>query len=119
MFRIVLVALVALLTAPSAHAGEGKTWYIYCEGHGHGMHWAVFSRNFWAAPESDNYGRRIGSAAEEFIESRHSVNVTGCSGVKFFDQTSARYSRDRTVRLHKKMGDRVYFFNLPTDILSQ
>ena len=116
MARFFVIAAALLLIAAPASANERKTWYVYCEGHGHGMHWAVFSQNFWEKPESDNYGRRVGSAAEEFFEARP---LTGCSGVKFYDNTSAQYSRDRTVRLHKKMGDRVYFFNLPSEVLPE
>lgn len=119
MMRVLLFAVAALFLSAQAHAKDQKTWYVYCEGHGHGMSWAVFSRNFWKSPESENYGRRVGSAAEEFIESNHSVKLAGCSGVKFYDAISARYSRDRTVRLHKKLGDRIYFINIPSTVLTR
>jgi len=104
------------LSFSKANANDSKTWYVYCEGYGHGMHWAVFSQNLWQSPDHDNYGRSVGSRAEEFIEAKHKVKLTGCSGVDFFDVATARHSRDRTVKLHKKMGDRVYFFNLPNNI---
>lgn len=119
MFRVLLIVAATLFASTEAEAGNSKTWYVYCEGHAHGVSWAVFSRNMWQSPVSDNYGRRVGSRAEEFIESNHRVNLSGCSGVQFFDAISARYSRDRTVRLHKKMGDRIFFFNLPAEVLSQ
>ena len=119
MLRVLLIAALAMVVGAEANAKDKKTWYVYCEGHAHGEGWAVFSRNFWESPVSENYGSRVGSAAEEFIEARHSVKVTGCSGVQFFDGISAQFSRDRTVRLHRKMGDRVYFINLPVTVLSQ
>ena len=119
MFRLLMAATALLTTTAVAGAENHKTWYVYCEGHGHGMNWAVFSQNFWERPATDDYGRRVGSAAEEFFEARHDVPLEGCSGVKFFDAASAKYSRDRTVRLHKKMGDRVYFFTLPASVLPE
>ena len=120
MTRLLLIAIVLLAAAiPRAEAKDRKTWYVYCEGHGHGMHWAVFSQNFWERPDIDGYGRRVGSAAEQFFEARHEVPLTGCSGVQYMDAISAKYSRDRTVQLHKKMGDTVYFFDLPNDILPE
>lgn len=119
MLRVLLIAAAALMMSAEAKADSNKTWYVYCEGNAHGVSWAVFSRNFWQSPVTDNYGRRVGSAAEEFIEENHRVKLSGCSGVQFYDMISAQYSRDRTVRLHKKMGDRVYFFNLPSAVLTQ
>lgn len=119
MLRAFSAALALCATLTAAKADEHKTWYVYCEGHGHGMSWAVFSQNFWERPETENYGRQVGSAAEEFFEARHNVALEGCSGVQFFDSTSAEYSRDRTVRLHKKLGDRVYFFTLPDSVFAQ
>lgn len=117
MFRAILLTASLVAATAYANANDRKTWYVYCEGHGHGMHWAVFSENFWENPATENYGRMVGSAAEEFFEARHKVTLSGCAGVQFFDTTSARYSRDRTVKLHKKMGDEVYFFDLPNDVL--
>ncbi|MEM1161532.1 MAG: hypothetical protein AAGJ28_11405 [Pseudomonadota bacterium] len=117
MKRLLAAAALSGLFLSQAHASDNKTWYVYCEGHGHGMHWAVFSQNIWQDPGNDTYGRSVGSRAEEFFEAKHDVPLTGCSGVEFFDVATARYSRDRTVKLHKKMGDRVYFFNLPTTVL--
>ncbi len=121
MIRSVLTASLVLAAAAAlpARANEPKTWYVYCDGFSHGVNYAVFSQNIWPHPETDNYGRRIGSAAEEFFEARHDVPLAGCSGVQFFDLASAKYSRKRTVRLHKKMGDRVYFFNLPLNVLPE
>jgi len=116
----VLTAALLLASAVSpAGAAESKTWYIYCEGFGHGVNYAVFSQNIWPHIETEGYGRRVGTAAEEFFETRHDVPLTGCSGVNFFDMASAEYSRSRTVKLHKKMGDRVYFFKLPNGMLSE
>lgn len=117
MVRAFLTMLL-LGTAVPAAANDAKTWYVYCEGFGHGVNYAVFSQT-WIHPDIEGYGRRVGSAAEQFFESRHSVRLTGCSGVRFFDSTSATYSRERTVTLHKKMGDRVYFFNLPSKLLAK
>lgn len=114
--KTVLAAALSMICAGAA-AQDQKIWYVYCEGHGHGMHWAVFSQNFWARAATENYDRVASSAAERFFEQRHQVKLTGCSAVHFLDQTSAKYSRDRTVRLHKKMGDRVYFFPLPSGVI--
>ena len=80
------------------------------------MHWAVFSSNLWPHDEANEYARRLGSAAESFIEKRHKLRLTGCSGVPFLDKTLAIYSRERTVKLHRKMGDRIYFFQIPSDL---
>ena len=112
------LTLIMLGTAFPAAANDGKTWYVYCEGYAHGVNYAVFSQT-WSHPATEGYGRKIGSEAEAFYESRHSVRLSGCSGVQFFDSTSASYSRDRTVRLHKKMGDRVYFLKLPSSVLAK
>lgn len=119
MKKLVTAGLLFAAWTLPVQANQDKTWYVYCEGYGHGMNWAVFSRNFWPHQESENYGRRVGSIAEEFFEERHDVPLTGCSGVQFFDATTARYSRDRTVKLHKKMGDRIYFFDFPDRLLPE
>ncbi len=119
MFRQLLAVIALLAATTQVGAAQQKTWYVYCEGHGHGTSWAVFSQNFWQKSETENYGRRVGSAAEEFFEARHDLSLEGCSGVQFFDPTSAKYSRDRTVRLHKKLGDQVYFFTLPDTVLPE
>lgn len=107
------------IAAPAADASEAepKTWYVYCEGTGKGAHWAVFSENFWPHPMTDGYGHRIGDAARSYFETHHEMSLEGCSGVNFVDPALARHSRDRTVQLHKKMGDSVYFFPLPTEKL--
>ena len=112
-------ALFGAVLAPPAESADHKVWYVYCEGERGGNHWAVFSKNFWQSPASDSYGRAVGSAAEQFIESSYNVALSGCSGVNFYDKTSAQYSRERTARLHRKMGDRVYFFNIPSNVLRQ
>ena len=114
-----LSILLGLTSTAAVAAAEPKTWYVYCEGYGHGMHWAVFSENFWPHPGSDTYGKQVGSAAEAFFERQHNLALTGCSGVNFFDTASAQYSRERTVDLHRKMGDRVYFFPLPGSIIPE
>ena len=119
MFRVLIMAVAVLVGSSVSQAKDRKIWYVYCEGYAHGVNWAVFSRNFWQSPVTENYGRRVGSAAEQFIERNHRVPLEGCSGVQFFDETSAKYSRDRTVRLHKRMGDKIYFVNLPVQVLSQ
>lgn len=100
-----------------ASATEPKTWYVYCEGNSSQGHWAVFSENFWPHPDSADYGRRVGSAAKAFFEARHDLSLEGCAGVNFRDDSLAEHSRRLTVRLHKRMGDRVYFFPLPRDAL--
>lgn len=113
-----LLTFLTLAAAGSPAASGSKTWYVYCEGFNHGVNYAVFSQT-WSHPASEGYGRKIGSAAAAFYESRHAVRLSGCSGVQFFDATSASYSRERTVTLHKKMGDRVYFLNLPASVLTK
>ena len=113
------LAMLLFSAAGTAHADDAKTWYVYCEGQGHGTHWAVFSENVWPYPDSENYGRRVGSAAEEHFEATHEVKLSGCSGVNFFDVSTAEFSRDRTVRLHKKLGDEIYFFPLPRHVFAQ
>ncbi|MEO1492647.1 MAG: hypothetical protein AAFV19_10890 [Pseudomonadota bacterium] len=113
------LAGAAVLFATTAQANESKSWYVYCEGESQNTHWAVFSKNIWPHPETESYGRRLGSAAQQHFERTHNVALTGCSGVKFFDASLAEYSRERTVRLHKQMGDQVYFFQLPTNLVGQ
>lgn len=112
-------AVMTGLAMSSASANGSKTWYVYCEGFGHGMHWAVLSENVWAHADAADYAKRISSAAETHFEAAHNVSLTGCSGIKFLDDSSAHYSRERTVALHRKMGDRVYFFPLPGDLVNQ
>ena len=109
-------ALLALLFGHSAMAQE-RTWYVYCEGYGHGMHWAVFSQNMWPHDGSDNYARKVALRAEMFIEEKHDLPLQGCSGVNFLDMDQADHSRQRTELLHRKMGDQVHYFNLPADLL--
>jgi hypothetical protein len=113
------LAVAGTVVAGNAQADGAKSWYVYCEGESQNTHWAVFSENIWPYPESDSYGRRVGSAAEQHFEETHNVALTGCSGVKFFDATLAEFSRERTVRLHEQMGDQVYFFRLPQAVLAQ
>lgn len=114
--------LAAAFAAPASIASEtaeARTWYVYCEGHGHGMSWAVFSQNFWPHSGHETYGRALGSAAETFIEAKYDVMLSDCSGVNFFDPASAEYSRDRTELLHRKLGDQVFFFDLPDEVIDQ
>ena len=109
--------LALAASASPASSSDAKTWYVYCEGNGHGDHWAVFSENFWPHPVTEGYGRQVGSAAKAFFEARHNVRLEGCAAVNFVDFSLAEYSRSRTAQLHKKMGDRVFFFPLPDDAL--
>lgn len=105
--------------APSVNAAEATTWYVYCEGASPEGHWAVFSESFWSHPETEDYGRHVGSAAKAFFETRHDVSLDGCSGVNFRTDVLAEHSRKMTALLHRNMGDRVYFFSLPTEVLPQ
>ena len=116
--RLFAAALVALgAGAQPGMATEPKTWYVYCEGASPEGHWAVFSENFWPHPETADYGRRVGSAAEAFFETRHDLALEGCAGVNFRNGGLAEHSRTQTVQLHRRMGDRVYFFPLPAEVL--
>lgn len=116
--RIIAVALVVFgASAQPGMATEPKTWYVYCEGASAEAHWAVFSENFWPHPETADYGRRVGNAAKAFFERRHDMALEGCAGVNFRDDSLAEHSRTFTVQLHRRMGDHVYFFPLPSEIL--
>ena len=107
---------IALVSGVSpASPADSKTWYVYCEGNDSSANWAVFSENFWPHPLTEGYGRQVASAAKAFFESRHGVRLEGCAGVSFAEFSLAEYSRSRTAKLHKKMGDRVFFFPLPDD----
>ena len=101
--------------ASPASSADSKTWYVYCEGNNRDDHWAVFSENFWPHPLTEGYGRQVASAAKAFFEARHDVRLEGCAGVNFVDFSLAEHSRSRTAQLHKKMGDRVFFFPLPDE----
>jgi hypothetical protein len=116
--RHVAAALVLLSAgAQGAAAAETRTWYVYCEGAGPDGHWAILSENLWPHPASADYGRRVGSAAKAFLEARYDLALEGCAGVNFGDDSLAAHSRTLTVQLHRRMGDRVYFFPLPAEIL--
>ena len=122
-FRIIVrqVAAALIVLGASAEGGaaaEPKTWYVYCEGASPDGHWAVFSENLWPHPATADYGRRVGSAAKAFFEARHQLALEGCSGVDFRNDSLAEHSRRLTVRLHRRMGDRVYFFPLPAEVLT-
>ena len=115
-----LAALLALAAgADQGRASEPKTWYVYCEGQSAESHWAVFSENFWPHPETADYGRLVGSAAKAFFESRHDLSLDGCAGVNFRDNSLAEHSRTLTVQLHRRMGDRIYFLRLPSEVLPE
>ena len=119
-FRIRHIAAGFILFGAGAGDGaaaEPRTWYVYCEGASPEGHWAVFSENFWPHPEAADYGRRVGSAAKAFFEMRHDLALEGCAGVDFRDDRLAEHSRTLTVQLHRRMGDRIYFFRLPSDVL--
>ncbi len=109
--------LIAGVVVP-AHATETRTWYVYCEGTRHGEHWAVFSENMWPHADTGRYGRAVASAAEAFIEREHNLPLQGCASVPFIDGVSAAHSRARTAKLHKRMGDKVYYVALPGRILA-
>jgi hypothetical protein len=114
------VALLALgAGAESGVAAEAKTWYVYCEGNSGDGHWAVFSENFWPHAGGADYGRRVGDAAKAFFEARHALSLDGCAGVNFRNDSLAKHSRSVTVQLHRRMGDRVYFFPLPREVLPE
>jgi hypothetical protein len=114
----IAVAVVTLgASIQACAASEAKTWYVYCEGADAGDHWAVFSENFWPHPETADYGDRVGSVAKAFFERRHAVSLEGCAGVNFRDDSLAEHSRQTTAQLHRRMGDQVYFFPLPNDLL--
>jgi hypothetical protein len=116
--RLLPIALLLLsVGAQGARAAEATTWYVYCEGENVGAHWAVFSENFWPHPDSADYGRRVGDAARIYFESQHDLSIEGCAAVNFPNRSLADHSRTRTVKLHKRMGDRVYFIPLPRDVL--
>jgi hypothetical protein len=100
-------------------AAETKTWYVYCEGAGSDGHWAVFSENLWPHAETADYGDRVASVAKAFFERRHDVSLEGCAGVNFRDDSLAEHSRQTTAQLHRRLGDRVYFFPLPNEVLRQ
>lgn len=118
--KSMLIAVTALvLGGTSLASAEERTWYVYCEGYGHGMHWAVFSENYWQHRETESYARHVASRAEEFFEQRSKLTLQGCSGVGFIDRDQADYSRQRTARLHKSMGDQVHFFRLPDELLRE
>lgn len=120
-FMITVLAATGLAlvfsASPASSADNSKTWYVYCEGSEQGDHWAVFSENFWPHPLTEGYGRKVASAAKAFFESRHDVRLEGCAGVNFVDSSLAEFSRRRTAQLHKKMGDRVFYFPLPDEAL--
>ena len=109
--------LAVVVSASPATSADTKTWYVYCEGNRQDDHWAVFSENFWPHPLTEGYGRRVSSAAKTFFEQRHDVKLEGCAAVSFVDFSLAEHSRSRTAQLHKSMGDRVYFFPLPSEAL--
>lgn len=111
------VAAALVISASPATSAETKTWYVYCEGNRQGDHWAVFSENFWPHPLTESYGREVGSAAKAFFESRHDVELEGCAAVNFVEPSLAQHSRSRTEQLHRRMGDRVYYFPLPSEAL--
>ena len=120
--RVGLVVAAILALGASTQAGaaaEARTWYVYCEGASAAGHWAVFSENFWPHPESADYGHLVGSAAKAFFEKRHDVSLEGCTGVNFRDDSLAEHSRKLTAQLHRRMGDKVYFFPLPNEILPE
>jgi hypothetical protein len=117
---LVAAAAIALgASAPAGLAAEATTWYVYCEGAGADGHWAVFSENIWPHPETEDYGHRVGNAAKAFFEQRHAVALEGCAGVNFRDDGLAEHSRNTTAQLHRRLGDRVYFFPLPNEILQE
>ncbi len=117
---LIVSALMAIgAGAQCAAAADAKTWYVYCEGASAEGHWAVFSENFWPHPETADYAVRVGDAAKAFFEKRHAVSLEGCAGVNFRDDSLAEHSRQTTAHLHRRMGDRVYFFPLPNEILRQ
>ena len=118
MGRALISALILIAAGGLARADE-RIWYVYCDGYGHGMHWAVFSKNVWPHSSSDSYGRTVASRAEEFFEERHNLPLQGCSGVGFTDQDQANLSRQRTAGLHKRMGDQVHYFHLPDELLRE
>lgn len=118
-FMVMTLAAAAVLVSGAAQAKDAKSWYVYCEGQSQNDHWAVFSKNIWPHPETEDYSNRLSSAAQRHFERTHNVAVSGCSGVKFFDASLAEYSRERTVRLHKQMGDQIYFFQMPQEIFNQ
>ncbi len=113
----VAAGLALAASASPASSADTKTWYVYCEGNSHGDHWVVFSENFWPHPMTEGYGRQVGSAAKAFFEAHHDLQLEGCAAVNFVDFSLAEYSRSRTARLHRKMGDRVFFFPLPDNAL--
>jgi hypothetical protein len=115
--QVAAALLVLGAGAEGGAAAEPKTWYVYCEGASPDGHWAVFSENLWPHPATADYGRRVGDAAKAFFEARHGLALEGCSGVHFRNDSLAEHSRTLTVRLHRRMGDRVYFFPLPPEAL--
>lgn len=122
--RLVVAATIALgagvgAGAPAGLAAEATTWYVYCEGASEDGHWAVFSENIWPHPETEDYGHRVGNAAKAFFEKRHAVALEGCAGVNFRDDGLAEHSRKTTAQLHRRLGDRVYFFPLPNEVLQE
>ena len=110
------VAALAISATP-ATSDDAKTWYVYCEGADQSDHWAVFSENFWGHPITEGYGRRVSSAAKDFFETRHALQLEGCAAVNFVDHTLAEHSRNRTAQLHKSMGDRIFYFQFPREAL--
>jgi hypothetical protein len=114
---VAAAAAVLAFSASPAAPSDTKTWYVYCEGTRQGDHWAVFSENFWPHPLTEGYGRRAGTAAKAFFESRHDLELDGCAAVNFIDASLAEHSRNRTAQLHKKMGDGVLYFPLPSEAL--
>lgn len=114
---LAVATLALVVSASPSVSADTKTWYVYCEGAGQGDHWAVFSDNFWPHPATEGYGRRVGSAAKAFFEARHDVQLDGCAAVSFVEVSLAEHSRSRTAQLHKRMGDRVLYFPLPSEAL--
>ena len=115
-FGLAAVATLVLSATPAVSAGQ-KTWYVYCEGTKQGDRLVVFSENFWQHPVTKGYAQRVSSIAKGFFEARHNVRLDGCAAVNFFDFKLAEHSRDRTAKLHRGMGDRVFYFVLPDDVL--
>ena len=103
--------------ASAAQASDVKTWYIYCEAKVDGKQSTIFSTNLWPHEASGTYRSALASAAESYIAGGSNMEMAGCAGIPFIDQTIAEYNRARTAELALGIGDSVYYVELPARVL--
>jgi len=97
----------------AARASDVKNWYVYCEGKVNGKSSAIFSTNIWPHAETNAYQSALAAAAERYIAGSPGTKLSGCAGIPFHDQTIAAYNRDKTAKMVRRVGDTVYYVDLP------